>query len=197
MKIIKVGDKGKAACDKCAAFVSVTYGLRDVPFNDGSGTVNNVLVGVCDQCDNVCTLPHQSTPAVKRELEKQRKSVEARIPAHLVDILNLASEKVGCNTDFGQSMVKFYLHDLASQNMSPSKLPGYLKSDLASGLANKRISLKGQHILEDIIELKSLTQLKTNTDLIKSVILKINDDILENERAKPLQRLRGIAAAFN
>ncbi|MDH3974567.1 MAG: hypothetical protein OEV42_09855 [Deltaproteobacteria bacterium] len=197
MKIIKVGDKGKAACDKCAAFVSVTYDLRDVPFSDGSGTVSKVLVGVCDQCGHVCVLPHQSTPLVKRQLEKQRKSIEARIPAHLVDILNLASEEVGCNTDFVQSMIKYYLHALASKKISPGKLADYLKSDLAKGPSIKRISLKGQHLHEDIMALKSLTHLKSNADLIKSVILKIYDDILQNKRSRPMHDLKGIAAAIN
>jgi hypothetical protein len=31
--------------------------------------------------------------------------------------------------------------------------------------------------------------------LIRGVILKINDDIVQNKRAKPLNELRGIAAA--
>ncbi|AGP81557.1 hypothetical protein I533_07905 [Alteromonas mediterranea MED64] len=29
--------------------------------------VEKVLVGVCDKCDSVTVLPHQSTPAVKRQ----------------------------------------------------------------------------------------------------------------------------------
>jgi hypothetical protein len=86
MNILKVGDQEKVACDKCATFVTVTYKLRDVPFSDGSSIVKQVLVGVCEQCDNVCVLPHQSTPLVKKALEKQRQSVESRVPAHMLDI---------------------------------------------------------------------------------------------------------------
>jgi hypothetical protein len=197
MNIVKVGDKGKAACDKCKAFVTATYKLRNVPFSDGSGTVDNVLVGVCEQCDDVCVLPHQSTPMVKHALKKQRRSVEARIPAHMLDILNLASTEVGCSTSFVQSMMKYYIHALAINKISRKKLADYLKSDLAKGKAEKRISLKGHHIHQDMAELKALTHLDSDSSLIKSVILKINDDILQKKRSKPLNELRGIAAAFD
>ena len=197
MKILKVGDKGKAACDKCVAFVTTTYKLQDVPFSDGSGIVKDVLVGVCEECDSVCVLPHQSTPAVKHELEIQRQSVEARVPAHMVDILNLATTEVGCSTSFVKSMMKYYIHALAKNKISTKKLANYLKSDLASGKAEKRISLKGSHVYEDMAELKLQTHLDSNSSLIKSVILKINDDIVQKKRSKPLSELRGIAAALD
>jgi len=196
MNILKVGDQEKAACEKCSAFVTVTYCLRDVPFSDGSGLVSKVLVGVCEQCDQVCVLPQQSTPAVKRVLEKQRKPIESRVPAHMIDILNLASAEVGCGTEFTSYLVKYYVHAMASQKMSVKRLPEYLGSALAKGRAEKRLSLKGQHIAEDVAALKSMTHIESTSDLIRGVILKINDDIVQNKRQKPLNDLRGIAAAF-
>ena len=66
MKVLKVGDTKKAACNSCESFENITFKLRDTPFSDGSGIVKNVLVGVCDRCDLVAVLPHQSTPAVKK-----------------------------------------------------------------------------------------------------------------------------------
>ena len=61
MKILKVGDTKRAACNTCESFQDVTFQLRDTPFNDNTGLFNNVLVGVCDKCDSVIVLPHQST----------------------------------------------------------------------------------------------------------------------------------------
>jgi RNase P subunit RPR2 len=58
MKILKDGDRKRAACNKCQAFEPITFKLRDVPFSDASGIVKNVLVGVCDSCDTVVALPH-------------------------------------------------------------------------------------------------------------------------------------------
>ncbi|MEN8216888.1 MAG: hypothetical protein ABFS56_11060 [Pseudomonadota bacterium] len=196
MNILKVGDQEKVACDKCAAFVTVTYKLRDVPFSDGSSIVKQVLVGVCEQCDNVCVLPHQSTPLVKQALEKQRQSVESRVPAQMLDILNLASAKVGCGSDFVQYLLKYYLHALACEDMSPNQLPNYLKSNLYQGKAEKRVSLKGQCVTEDIAKLKTITNLKRTSYLIKSVILKINDDILQRQEPQHLNALKKIAAVF-
>lgn len=58
----------RASCHTCMAFVDITYVHRDVPFNDDSGVVKDVLVGVCLICDSVCTLPASSTPKVHTAL---------------------------------------------------------------------------------------------------------------------------------
>lgn len=195
MKILKVGDTKKAACNTCESFQDVTFQLRDTPFNDGSGIVKNVLVGVCDKCDSVIVLPHQSTPAVKKQLEKQRKSLESRVPAHMIDILNLASDKLGGGTEFVPSIMKYYIHALSNNEISSNNISRYLNSDLAKGVAQKRISLKGRHLEEELVLLKELIDIESTTDLLKIVVLKINDDVLVNERPKPMSQLKNIMAA--
>ncbi len=195
MKILKVGDTKKAACNTCESFQNVTFQLRNTPFSDGSGIVKNVLVGVCNACDSVVVLPHQSTPAVKKQLEKQRKSLESRVPAHMIDILNLASDKLGGSTEFVPHIMKYYIHALSNNEISSNNISRYLKSDLAKGIAQKRISLKGRHLEEELILLKKLIKVESTTDLLKIVVLKINDDLLINERPKPMRQLKNIMAA--
>lgn len=195
MKILKVGDTLKAACNHCESFKTVTFALRDVPFSDSSGTVKDVLVGVCNTCDTVAVLPHQSTPAIKKQLEVQRKSLESRVPAHMIDILNLASDKLGGGTEFANSIVKFYIHALSSNEISPDQLGQYLDTDLAKGPSQKRISLKGRHLQEELALLKGLTQIKSTTDLLKSIVLKINDDLLVNQEKRPTDQLKSVLAA--
>jgi len=195
MKILKVGDTKKAACNTCESFQDVTFQLRDTPFNDGSGIVKNVLVGVCNACDSVVVLPHQSTPAVKKQLEKQRKSLESRVPAHMIDILNLASDKLGGGTEFVPNIMKYYIHALSNNEISSNNISKFLKSDLAAGVAQKRISLKGRHLEEELILLKKIIEVESTTDLLKIVVLKINDDLLVNERKKPIDQLKNIMAA--
>lgn len=195
MKILKVGDTKKAACNTCESFQDVTFQLRNTPFSDGSGIVKNVLVGVCNACDSVVVLPHQSTPAVKKKLEKQRKSLESRVPAHMIDILNLASDKLGGSTEFVPNIMKYYIHALSNNEISSNNISRYLKSDLAKGVAQKRISLKGRHLEEELILLKELIKVESTTDLLKIVVLKINDDVLINERPKPMRQLKNIMAA--
>ena len=106
MKLLKVGDTKKSICESCESRVKVVYELRDVPFSDGSGVVSDVLVGVCDVCDEVCSLPAQSIPMVKAARAKNNKQIESRVPAHLVDALNLASSEIGQTTDFSNVILK-------------------------------------------------------------------------------------------
>lgn len=196
MKILKVGDIGKAACDKCEAFVNTTYKLKNVPFSDNSGIVKNVLVGVCDCCDSVVALPHQSTPAVKKQLEKQKASLESRIPAHLIDILNLACDKLGANTDFSSNIIRYYIYALSNKELSHKDLSKYLECNLAKGKSEKRLSVKGKNIISDIENLKKSTNISSTSDLIKSIILQINNDILveNNTNTKPIKFLKSLIA---
>ena len=122
MKIFKVGDSQKAICENCRSLENATFTLRDVPFSDSSGVVKNVLVGVCDKCDEVSILPHQSTPVVKKQLEAQRKPIESRLPAHMLDILNLASAEIGESVDFVPHLMKFYIQNLAADEKAASKI---------------------------------------------------------------------------
>ncbi len=195
MKIVKVGDTQKASCHKCRRFEDVTYTLRDVPFSDGKGTVKNVLVGVCDRCNSVVVLPHQSTPAVRKQLETQRRSLEGRVPAHMVDILNLASVEISGGTEFVPSLMKFYIHSLSTNDISPRGISKYLGSELARGKSQKRISIKGRLVAQDFSQLKKITKIDSTTDLIKGVVLKINDDVLVNKSSKTIRALKNIVAA--
>ena len=195
MKIFKVGESQKAACEKCQSFENATFELRDVPFSDGTGIVKKVLVGVCDKCDSVNVLPHQSTPAVKKQYEAKRKPVEGRLPAHLIDILNLATLEIGASTDFVPSLMKYYIHSLVTNEKTAKNIARYLKSDLATGKAEKRLSLKGRQIYDELDHLKALADIENTTDLLKSIILKINDDVLIKRKPKPIENLRNIMAA--
>ncbi len=60
MKLYKVGDKSRAICPQCEQIRSPTFAERDVPLSSGTGMVHDVLVGVCDVCDTVVSVPQQS-----------------------------------------------------------------------------------------------------------------------------------------
>ena len=195
MNIVKVGDTARAACDTCKRFVGVTYRLRDVSLSDGAGTVKDVIAGVCDQCDNVCVLPHQSVPAVAETISRARKPVEGRVPAHMIDILRVASVAVGGGSDFVPQLVKYYIHKMAQEDTSSAQVARLLQTELATGKAQKRISLKGRSVFDDIELVKSRTRLKTTSDILKGAILKINVDILQKKNKQSIKTLENIAAA--
>lgn len=196
MKIYKVGDKQKAVCESCQSLTDATFMLRDVPFSDGSGTVKNVLAGVCDSCNEVVLIPHQSIPAIKKQLDTHKKAVETRVPAHMIDMLNLASMELGGSTDFSNALIKYYLHNLSEQKTSVKGLIKYLESDLAKGVAQKRISLKGRLVSKEIDNIKFKTSIGSTTDVLKAVVLKINDDVFVHPKTQLINSLKGVAAAF-
>lgn len=195
MKILKIGDSQKAACANCQSFQDMTFALRNVPLSDDSGMVENVLVGVCDNCNHVGILPHQSTPIVQKQLQLQRRPVESRVPAHMIDILNLASVEISGTVDFAPALMKFYLYCLSNDELSAKTINDYLQTDLAKGKSQKRISLKGRRVIDDIEQLKQVTNIKSTTDIIKGIVLKMNDDLLVNKNQEKLSQLRGIVAA--
>ena len=195
MKILRVGDTQEAACSDCKSFVTVTFKLRTVPFSDGIGAVKNVLVGVCDRCDCVAVLPHQSTPVVKKQMDAQRKALESRVPAHMIDILNLASVELSGSTEFVPGLIKFYIHSLSNNDISSRDIPAYLESELAKGKSQKRISIKGRLVTEEVDRLKKITNIRSTTDLLKAVVLKINDDVLVKKKTGTIKQLKNIVSA--
>lgn len=64
-----VGDKSKAICEKDGV-VHTTFEVRDLPFDDGSGIVRDILVSVCDECGEVVAIPSQSTPEIKSQRDE-------------------------------------------------------------------------------------------------------------------------------
>ena len=62
-------------------------------------------------------------------------------------------------------------------------------------VAQKRISLKGRSVFDDVELVKSRTRLKTTSEILRGAILKINVDILQKKNKKSIKTLEGIAAA--
>jgi hypothetical protein len=78
MKNYREADKGRAMCEN-DGLVTTTFAFRDVPFRDGSGTVNGILVAVCDKCGEVVAVPPQAMPAIKAVREKSAFQVDANL----------------------------------------------------------------------------------------------------------------------
>ena len=57
-----------SACETCKKFVQTTLSYRDMPYNEL--IVKDLLVGVCDICDNVTVIPHQSVPQIHKAIKE-------------------------------------------------------------------------------------------------------------------------------
>ena len=121
MKLLFQGDRGKAICERCR-LAPITYRYRDVPLSDAGRLVKNILVGVCDQCESVVSIPAQSTPAIKTEREKATRSIEAVLPAPYLEVLDLAAFKLSSvsTTEMRKTLVLTYLNKPRRRGMKPS-----------------------------------------------------------------------------
>lgn len=72
----------------------------------------------------------------------------------MLDMLNSASMALGGSTDFSNVLIKYYLHNLSYEKTSVKDLIKYLERDLAKGVAQKHISLKGRLVSKKIDKLK-------------------------------------------
>lgn len=198
MRFVKEGDKRQVICHNCGRN-GATYLLRDVDFSDKSGTVKNILAAVCDKCHEVVSIPAQSTPKIKAEYNRVKASLEVRLPAHYLDILNVAIQKINPDLDenFNRYLILYYIHALSIGHYKQQGLSKLLATDIAKAKSSKRLSMKlNVNQLNALNTIMITQQLKRNTDVIKAIILKINEDIVQNEQSAQLSELRNMAAVY-
>ena len=196
MKLLQENDNGKAICNHCNEVVTTTYKRRDVPFSDGQGMTNSILVGVCDKCDQVVAVPAQSTPAIKEARQAPQKSLEARLPAIYLDTLDLAAYSIDetASTDFRKILLTYFLHRYATDDSYIEKIIIASRStnDLRDR-SRKRLSMKiSNKVNSYILWLTEKTNL-TTTNLIKSIVLNIKLDILEKPNPEAIKDLKSLS----
>lgn len=67
----KVGETSVAICPTCKKKVKTTFQIRDI--REEGVLVKDLLVGVCDECSTVVSIPHSSTPKIKEALDARSK----------------------------------------------------------------------------------------------------------------------------
>ncbi|ROL83445.1 hypothetical protein BLX41_00530 [Pseudomonas protegens] len=202
MKLFLQGDRGKALCEHCQQIVDITYLRRDVPFSDGHGLARGILVGVCEQCATTVAIPPQSTPAIKEARSQQLSSIEARLPAVYLDVLDAAMHSVA--EDAGVQMRKLFFCYYFSAPARPGLeqvhegFAAYLAEQakarqLPAVQAMKRLSMKVNHyVAEDLARLLQATRM-TQTELLKSLIAQMRLDVLEGGNPAVIADLRQLA----
>lgn len=201
MKIFQEGDQSKAVCSHCASAVTTTFQRRDVPFNDGSAVAKSILVGVCDECGDTVSIPAQSTPAISKARKAATASIEANLPAIYLDVLDYAVHTIDhrASSDFRRVLLSYFLHRAAGNAQLAGKLKAMhgkalLRFPEHRGIARRRLSMKvPARINEDLQSLTRRTELNT-TELLKSVVFGIQDDVLNAPKAKLIEELQVLAA---
>lgn len=57
----------KALCDNCGKFIEVKYKKRSIKISKNI-KICGILVGVCNECNEMVVLPHDSNKEVRRQL---------------------------------------------------------------------------------------------------------------------------------
>jgi hypothetical protein len=193
MKIYIEGEKSKGFCKKCKKIVQTTFKV-----SSRSTKVSGVLVGQCDVCDQIVSIPQQSSPRIKEVINSKKYSLEVRLPIHLLDILILASDQfeVEAPEQSKDSLLRYYIALAGDDKKIAEKIKGLSTSDFGKG-SGYRLTLRLNGILYTRFE-RLMKQTKLNkTQLIKGLILQINEDILqkpEKKRITELEKLMAISA---
>jgi len=195
------GEKGRALCETCG-LVSTTFDYRDVPFQDGSGTVQDILVAVCDTCGMVVAIPPQSTPAIAAARPTATIPLEASLPAPYLEILDLCAHRIdpALGTGFRKALVLHALDGAAHDPDVADALPDALAriraalGDAESAGPRRRLSLKittrTARDLDAVMETTGLAK----TDVIKALIGRLHAEIIAPETPVDLKTLRALAA---
>ena len=197
MKLLFKGDKGRAMCPECG-LSSTTYLYKDVPISESNNLVKDILVGVCDQCEQVVTIPAQSTPAIKEVRERTSRSIEAVLPAPYLEVLDLAAYTLTprASKDMRKYLVCFYAKDLIE---NPQGFTDWTWFEAAfknnESYPKKRLSFKALPSAEQDLLLYASMYNVTKTQAIKSIVCKIKEDILDRNLIRP--EMRGLTLSLD
>lgn len=196
MKLYKVGDTSRAVCSNCKGVRSTTFVEREVSFSSGRGTVKDLLVAVCDGCDQVASIPQQSTPRIKDALEKVRRPLEARIPRQLSDALGLACTVLG--VDVHQSMqnviFRYFVSRVAGRPALIKRLPELSKAEDAKGQASARLSIELSEPLHEVISSITTSTHLNKSEVTRAILVVMKCSLLDKEDKKLRRELQNIVA---
>jgi len=201
MRLLVKGDKERAICERDGVS-TVTYDYRDVPFSEGKGKAKGILVGICDRCGEVVSIPPQSVPSIKAAREAEPKAVEARLPPVYLDAIDLACHRINAaaSAEFRKSLLMMYVFKFAEDEKKAKRLvydPKRFGREFVLGEklgGQRRLSMKvSAPMFAKISKLEKWTNLN-RTDLFKCLAAEINKDIVRPVNPPQLDGLKTIAA---
>lgn len=190
MKLLREADKSKAICPECKGLRTTTYLRRDVPFRHRDGTVSGVLAAVCDECDTVVGIPQQSVPRISKALDHARHPLEARLPRHLIDALNLTLHVlVGGPSKGAGVLLRYYLERVGENPDALARLRELATTDEAKGKGDDRLSVKLDDRYTALLKQLAETTGLTKTNVVRGIVVQAKQDVLDNRTPKVREEL--------
>lgn len=206
MQLYEAGDKSEAICEHCKSLVPTTFMYRDVPFDDGSGIVKDILVAVCDICGAVVAIPAQSTPAIRRARENAEVTLEVSVSARDLAVLDLVAWRIdeAATSRFRKSLIAHFLKRLEDDPEAPQRLAATIRKRASSrkgpnrvNIPRKRFSCKISPATDARVDQLMRASGLKKSDLVKAVIGEIEDTLVHQEAPADLALLRDVAAVVN
>lgn len=198
MRILRQGDKGLAICQECRKRVATTYQYRTVHLEKTRVDVPDVLVGMCDECGKVVSIPAQSTPKLKEARDAKEATINARIPKHLDDVLHLIADRYSASSRaFCSVLFRYYLNQVVHSEPFARRVGRLSRQELAKGKADARVSLRlSEELWKDAWEVAREAGVRNRSDLLKGVIIAAMEDSTTDRapaRRKVLEEIAAVA----
>lgn len=192
------GQKSEAVCRHCKTLVSTTLRTRTYCLGGTGFDVPGVLVGVCDTCDEVATIPAQSSVRLRdARVRRKERSLEARIPTHLADVIHLIADRFGAPVqEFRPGLLRFYMSELAGDAGFARRVHALAGSDLAQAPSPARISLRvPAPLLAKARAQAREAGIATAAEMLRGILLAAKEDVLDGGNPERILRLGGAAQA--
>ncbi|HEX9709968.1 MAG TPA: hypothetical protein VGB42_08410 [Candidatus Thermoplasmatota archaeon] len=189
MKIWKDGDESRAICPTCERRTGIVFRRRSVELEGPDVRVPDVLVGVCRDCQGVAMIPEQSTPRLRSAIERPKRTMNARLPGHLIDVLSLLADRwTGGARSSAPALVRFLVHRFAADAALARRVKSHLGDPLAGGAGDDDLSVRVPlHLLIAMDEMAERVGIATRTDVLRGLLVMAKEDLLE-ERDPDLVR---------
>lgn len=143
LRFLNAGDRARAICGHCSAMRDIEYQYRPLVLEKTKITVPNVLVGVCLECDDIVSIPAQSTPRIKAARQRQMKEQNARISLELEDRLNVIAAEVDARPEpFKGALFRYALARVVSDKRFARQVWKQAHSPHQKGTAGARVKFR-------------------------------------------------------
>lgn len=181
MKIWKDGERSRAICPRCERRTGIQFGRRTVELSAPAVKAEDVLVGVCLECDGIAVIPRQSTPRLKEAVERPMQVLNVRVPGHLIDIIELLADRWDLSSrSRTPSVMRLLLSEFANDPAYARRVRDLVGHELAGGPADHDLSVRvPAHTLLGVDQMMELTGVQNRSEVVRGVLVAAKDEVLD------------------
>lgn len=198
MRIIREGEREEGLCPVCEAWRPIRYEYRTVHLEESDLDVDDVLVGACEACGEIVSIPPQSTPRLREARRAKGHTVEARIPRHLDDVVFVIAGQMGsAAAELRGAVLRYYLNEVRSDEGTARRVARLAGSELARGPQEARVSLRVEEKLwREAWAAARQAGIRARADLIRGVLVAAKEDLVDGKASARRRDLERVAAAI-